>query len=1122
MMKKLISLVLCAVLLLSCWTFAQAENPQKGNVAVDIVLLIDQSGSVWYDANNSKPSDPNGNRLDAAQIVIGLLGMNGSRVAYVPFAARVFENADSSFHTISGPEDYHAKMAECEKLREEREGRNGENRGGTDFAEALAYAYNLLAQRGSNETNQPMIILLTDGSLNLELDNQNYLRKDYYTWNSGLGVFTKTPNQVNVYATRSAYRNATYVAEELLEDAVKACVRKEYPVYTVALAADAKSEHYAELNDISTRTGGGSAIAIGKNDNSALEQLPAYFGKMFADRIGSSELRTLTAKPVAGQANTYEVEFVIPNDSVMEANLFVSKKGIGALELYNAENKRPGTSTVTELSSKNFVLYKLNNPTPYGIWRLRFTKTDDSMGDISFNLLYNYNVVLHGFVGEQYGYEQYSEGQTFSRGDTLTFSARFWDNRKGAYSEDPTLYDYPLDASSTADDWCEMNATYKLYRVVDGVNVSTVSEGEMGVAQSTTAFEVTLDMKKLKENNGFNALPAGNYVMDINVEGCGLVRKTSVPFALENTLPSNNVSNIVKAQYVDVVEGDGVENYSLADYISDFDNDRLISSFTQISGQEYVALTYNPDTTTLTSTAVADEEGKHHSGSAEGQLKVKETDTGLEKVIPVVVNIVSGNEELFNLWDLKATANGAEDGVVVDKNTDVEIKLELILRESGVLDHSNKVDEVEAEIRIENDATRESVSAKKMTMGDDKVFVYKHTTGVKEGSWTVSVELKQKDTGLTVNSKTTSFKVENHAPVAVSTVEGETEKLTIYHNALPEFLAFLGTVTPEEDRTLDMSDFFSEGDNENLVYQLVDAPDAMLFAVKREGDEDPTWVLTTAEGVSYKAKDSFRVYARDNDNAASGEIVFEIELVNLIDLWIHRGLLALAALIALVILLRIIHQIRKPKFPQAVLGVREGSSDYDTSTYELLPSKKPITLASVVMTDTAAKFGINANALTNIILVPVRSMNGSIGVRLNKKMDDVTVSLTTKGVGKGKKPAIWAPGDSLVLNGRANTTGTELNVLLFPPETAVSGGAVVEEGPFNLADDGGFGGFNGNVNAFGANDVSGSFGGFAATDSFGANSFSNDNGFGSASNEDDNVSGGFSSDDDSNNGFAGF
>ena len=1095
MMKKLISLLLCAVMLLGCVPFAQAETQQESGSAVDIVLLIDQSGSMWYDSANTKAveaNDPNGNRLDAAQMVIGLLGMNGSRVAYVPFAARVYDNADTSFHTINGPADYRAKMAECEALRGSVAGANDENTGGTDFAEALAYAYNLLASR-RDTSNQPMIILLTDGGL--EIGNSNTdgrLNKVYYVWNPRTELFDRTKDEngqlkkVNVYT--KSIPNHQWYAEDLLRDATAACASKGYPVYTVALAADRNSDHYQTLRQISNDTGGES-IAINKGDSSGLARLPAYFGEMFATRIGSSELKTLTAVCIDPATNLYEVKFVIPNNSVMEANLFVPGEGIGDHYMLDGENNRPSNNAVTKLSSENFDLYKLTNPRPFGIWKLRFTKTDSNASDINFNLLYNYDVVLHGYVSED-GYNRYEDGYTFQRGDTLVFTSQFFDNREGRLSTDERLYNYPEDTTDPIDDWCIMKATYEIHHVT-GTTSAKVASGSMEVNGAQYYTRVALpDLKRDPE--GFNGLAAGDYFMLIHVEGSGLVREVTVPFTLVNTPPAANEIRLERE-----VDGDDEAThlvttlpYNVSSYVADYDQDKIISEFTQTSGHDVVKLTYDPATCTIYSTPIQREDGKLAYGEAKGELRVRESNNfGTEQtVIPVTMTVISGNNELTRRWNMRVTADGKETGSVLEKNTTFDIKLEMILAENGRVDRSETVDKVTAKIEIVDTVTNNVVSNGTMTMGaDDKVFTYSFTTGNNAGNWAVTVTTYQDE--LPIKTGHTDFTVENEKPVANITSEAH----IIYHNPLPEFLSFLGTVTPEEERTLDLTTYFTENDNEALTYILQQEPNANLLSIVQK---DGVWMLVPAEGANSTTE--FKVIARDNDGEATAEISFEIELVDLVQVWTRYGMMALIALVVLIILILIIRQANKPKFPKgAKLGVREGSSDYDTSSYEFPPSKKPITLAAVVMTDTAAKFGISANALTSIEIVPVRSTNYSIGVRLKKKLDDVTVSLTTKNIGKGKKPTIWAVGDALVLNSRNNTTGTDLNVVLFAPENIIIPGPgpnPIDEDPFQVNDVSGFGGFNSDVNAFGANDVSGSYG-LAPTDSFGAAPAADDGGF---------------------------
>lgn len=1116
MMKKLISLLLCAVMLLSCVPFAQAETQPENGSAVDIVLLIDQSGSTW-NGGTSGASDPNGNRLDAAQMVIALLGMNGSRVAYVPFAARVFENADDSFHTINGAEDYRAKMAECERLRTNPEGTNNENRGGTDFAEALAYAYNLLANRRPNENNQPMIILLTDGSLTLEdSDKQERITKPYYVWNAQTERFDDTDGNVMVYESRRVYNRATYYADELLEQAVVACAHKDYPVYSVALDADTASEHYVDLNSISIRTGADNAVAISKNDSSALEQLPAYFARMFASRIGSSELVPLETVCVDPATNLYEVKFVIPNDSVMEANLFVSKEGlVGSPELLDKDNNHPNSSTMMELSSENFVLYKLTNPRPFGIWKLRFQmKEGRTASDISFNLLYNYDVVLKGYVGTDI-YAQDEGGQTFQRGDSLVFSGKFFDVGEGRLSTDVSLYQYPEDPNETVDDEFVMRATYSLSQVSSSGTMIPIENGSGTMEVNGAQFYKELDMKTLvTDAEGNNTIAAGDYIMEIRVEGCGLERDVQIPFTLANTPPSNAANSIPLFREVD---GDDESTHAATPmyhyvnaYVVDNDNDKIISEFVQTSGQEVITLSYDAAACAIISTPIQRADGKLAYGTATGELKVREVMTGVETVIPVTMNVMSGNDTLTRRWNMRVTADGVETGSVQEKNTSFDIKLEMLLTENGRVDRTDMVDKVTAKIEIVDVNTNNVVANGTMTLGEDKVFTYTHTTGVNAGKWAVTVSTFQDE--LPIKVAQTDFSVENEKPAA--SIASETH--VIYHNPLPEFLSFLGEVTSEAERTLDLNTYFTENDNEPLSFILQQEPNANLLTIAQN---DGVWVMTAAPDANSKTE--FKVIARDNDGETTTAITFEVELIDLVQVWTQRGLMALAALAVLIILIMIIRQSLKPKFPRCVLGVREGSSDYDTSTYELVPSKKPITLAAVVMTDTAAKFGINANALTNIELVPVRTVNGSIGVRTKKKLDDVTISLSSKSIGKGKKPTVWPVGDSLILNSRNNTTGAELNVVLFPPEDlpVVGGGTSLDEDPFQVNDASGFGGFNSDVNAFGANDVSGSFGGLAPTDNFGPSTSSADSSFSMPSGDDNGAGDGFSADNGSNDDF---
>lgn len=1131
-MKKLISLVLCAVLLFSCMTFAQAETQQESTTAVDIVLLIDQSGSMHSTAIKN---DPQGYRMAAAEMIIALLSMdNGSRVAFVPFAGRVYSTADRDFYEISSRADYDRKMQQCEAVRyaQNAKGPDGESQGGTDLAEALAYAYNLLESRDEGVANQPLIVLLTDGGLTIKdssVQNQNWFRKAYYQWNEATGKYVMSATPGIVAATEEGHENADCYAQELLDDVVRRCRDKAYPVYTVAIPdetnAENKVKHYQYLAEIARNTGVEEPVQVTED----LRNLPEYFGDILAERIGSTELEPL--RPVKNETTgRWEVEFVVPNKSLLEANLFVPLKGVEDIELrdprgYNvADNGR----TVMIFETTDFVLCKLRFPSSQGqdsdvqtgVWCLSFEADEAVAREVSFNRLYNYDVLLHGSVAKENAPNAANE---FQRSDVLVFSGKFWDDGEGMYSEDVNLYRYDDNPNTTADDGFEMRATYKLYRVVNGdAETAPIKSGNMNFnpEHRPLQYTVELDMKAILQENGKNALPAGDYVMKLEVEGCGMERAAEIPFALNNTAPAYAGRTITKTHKVDETPNDFVATWDLSEYIKDEDNDVLTTRFVSdaVVGEAVTSLEYNPNTMVLTSTALdEDNDGKHDNGQVTGKLIIVEQKWGITTEIPVTVNLQSMSNALAkeNIPSISVVdkATGAEltknteDSYVLAKNTTYEIKVKL--QKSDGRTNRDDADQLDVKIAIYGDYNNIAETLMNTSADDKGVFTYEYTTGSKLGNWEIRADVYQKSLEASpLRSDEAAAVVENHKPTLKNFEEDKLE-YTIYHNPLPEFLSFLGRATPEEDRSINLVEFFEDADNETLAYKLDSAPSIHLLTIEGE-DTDSIWVMHPVEGANSSTE--FIVHAYDNDNEQTDPIVFKVRLVDLVRVWTERGLIALAALIVLIILILIIRQIRKPKFPRgAVLGVREGNSDYDTNTYEFVPSKKPISLAAVVMADTAAKFGITANALTNIELVPVRSANYSIGVRLKKRMDDVTVGLSSKSIGKGKKPTVWVPGDALILNSRNNTTGSELNVVLDPPE--ISGPIPTPDpDPFQVNDVSGFGGFNNDVDVFGANDVSGSYGGMTA-ENFNTASAPVDTGFSMPVGDDNNVVDTYASDD---------
>ncbi len=1144
-MKKIISMMMCIMLLLGCMTFAQAENGQNSSAAVDIVLLLDQSGSMW----NTDPSDPDGYRLDAAEMVIALLGNNGSRVAVVPFAARVFEPksatspnryADTEFHPLINPEDYIAKMRQGESLRGSGSsarvgGENGESSGGTDFAEALAYAYNLLASRGPGEENQPMIILLTDGDLEVNADARGKLipmSKPVYKWDEDSGKYVLTEEPKTVYASGARETEKTVNMESLLEDVVARC-RNLYPIYTVALVKNNDRSHIQRLSEISQDTGAES-LAVYRDSDEGMSVLPQYFGNLFADRIGSSDFTEIELTPVAGEANTYAASFYIPNESIMEANLFVPLKGVMRYTLAPAQGAESGDCEVMKLSSENFVLYKMKNPGPAGKWTFTLTMAPDAKvpDTVSFNLLYNYDVALHGYVGRagepfsaSYDANSGAERPVFRRGDELVFTGRFYDVEQARMSTDTTLYNYADDPADPGDDWCKVQATYQLVRM--GRNEQVVKSGAL--ASEDDRFSLTLDMKTVKVEQGFNELPEGEYVLRIHAEGAGLIRDVEIPFRLENTPPAEGVDRISLSREVHK-KGDPASSepsripHDEVPSLTDYDGDEIAISFEQTEGSDVILLSYEDGK--IYSESILGEDGKLRYGTAGGLLTITEDNAEAQRTIPVTMEVTSGNNRLAERWDMRISINGKKDAqgpVLLGKQEAAAIKLELFVQNDDgtwTIDRTSEVDGAEAKVVITDAATQIAVYEAVMEMDAGKVFNDSgYMTGLKQGQWNVKITISQKngDNRTPIKSKETSFQITNAAPVC-STYQIDR---VIYHNPLPSILSFLGEPSPEEERTVDLGSCFTDADNETLTFEYGAEPNGLILTVAKDG---AVWLLDAAAGAN--GETAFTVKAIDADGEVAGPLNVNVKVVNLVEFWAGNALMALGALAGVIFLAVIIRQIRKPKFPKgAVLGVREGNSDYNTNTYEFVPSKKPISMAAIVMADTAAKYGINANALTNIIITPVRSINGSIGVRLNKRLTNVAVTLNNKAVKKSGKPAVWAPGDQLAISSRSSADNAELNIILSPAETqivdsmgGVNGGVA---GPFTMDGSSGFG-FNEDVNSFGANDTTGSFGGMAPADASFSVPAGND-GFGFASDGEENAGGFSSADDNSNpNDFSGF
>ena len=393
-MKKFRLLSLLLAILLALIGVASADimrgEEDEYKPTNDIVIVLDMSDSML---NN----DPDGYRLDAAQMIVGMCDMENSRVAIVPFAGpklAAFKH-DTEFVSISEAKSRIQKMKELENLRDVPYRYN------TDLGNALSYAMMLVMNR-RDQSNAPMIIALTDGAnfISKEGNAKNYDSQEVYLWDADSNTYRTAivkdygKDNNNSSSNRDINGRALIVNSDTQQaDAVEAARVNQVPIYTIALKGNANTA--SSRNEIRSfvdtlkqmaDTTGGQCI---ETDFGNAHDLPTAFGKLFANQIGSSLLEQLS--PVRETGRTYRVDIPILNNSVHEANIYIPLENIdvSSIKLTNAdgEDRTYTQADVTRLESSNrFILYKIHAPRSVGgDWVLRFDLKDSalSVSDIS-------------------------------------------------------------------------------------------------------------------------------------------------------------------------------------------------------------------------------------------------------------------------------------------------------------------------------------------------------------------------------------------------------------------------------------------------------------------------------------------------------------------------------------------------------------------------------------------------------------------------------------------------------------------------------------------------------------------------------------------------------------------
>lgn len=392
-MKKAATMI-AVLILCALWPLAALAAQDGGAPALDMVIVLDQSTSMHYTDQSGKlrGNDINGYRLEAASILLGMSGANGSRAAIVPFHTDVLTN--SAF--------YARLMDISPSLNNNRDAiirqlgtlatKTGKY---TNIGAAMQKAVDLLTGPDFTDMgNRPLILLVTDGEIAME-------------------------------TTR-----LTAESKQQMQEAADRAQAAGIPIHTIALIG---SQNYdtSAVALIAEQTGG-SFSAVNN-----VETLPHTFMDIFAREIGGEVITLLDPLQDAG-GGAYECLINIPSRSVSEANVMIGTARIlkdgktPQIELISPSGQVvvPDGKAIIRTDTGSFSIFKLISPAQTGAWKLRFVerKAGDAVKGVPISAVLSYEAGLKTELNKT----------VYSKNDVVRMTAYFEQN--GIAVEDEDLY----------------------------------------------------------------------------------------------------------------------------------------------------------------------------------------------------------------------------------------------------------------------------------------------------------------------------------------------------------------------------------------------------------------------------------------------------------------------------------------------------------------------------------------------------------------------------------------------------------------------------------------------------------------------------------------------------------
>lgn len=1011
-LKKVLSSILVLCLLLALAPFAAGEvmvEDTSTTTGIDVVVVLDMTNSMKENPGN----DPFNYRVDATAMLIGMLDMDGSRVAVVPFA-----DAPGKPVAITDFTDVSSSQKRKDLIDKIYKNYPDKIRPNTNIGAALMKANQMLLTR-ADQSNRSMIVLMTDGQ-NAINPKEKVLVKPSLRWENGQIVEKKNGEDYD-----------TEKADIVTNEAFLCAKANNIPVYTIALGTDpttVKTSKGISLTDISLGTG---ALECQKVNKEEAQKLPTFFAKVLANQIGSSVEYTAEPEKVKGEKDTYEVKIPVPNSKVLETNIILPvKAGVGkgsfsgivpdSFELRDSTGARKNISNeITMLSgftNSHFAMIKIREPNNPGMWTLRF-KSEQDPKNASFNILYKYNIKFGVDI------QNASGSPDIYKTDKLNVVARFVEEN-GNPAEDSELYKDHKGEDGYAD-WMTIRSAWTLCRTnSEGSAIGDpLKKGNLTANTVQNQFETKIDLSE------GDKLPSGHYLLVVTAAGAGMNRTVEIPLDLKNHEPvANEYSETIEVNSTEAGKEDtwkvdttsGKLKKKATEIVADADNDPVQFDLrpADSNAQSVAVMTLDQATGEISFKTVQSGD-KIKPGTARYDLHYNDQDGGTGKVAVTLV-VHSEVDAMLEAYDLevKITGDNTPGGDDYLKNTPMTITARLKDKASSTYASGDILAPLKRHIDIADQISGVSVVTNgELVLNGDALEFSIPSTGNQAAEWAVNLVVDPYE------PYTTIIRIPNdNTPVPAAD-----DRVTVNcnGNGVP---GFIGENTPEDDssRIVAISGLFTDADGDLLSYgepRFVDPATGaeissnIIRAEKAGEGEDAVYtVYVSGEDTSlfrFSMGSEMRLTATDGDGKTA-DYVRTITIVDLHNKMITYIIMALIAIAILVILYLIVHQIRKPVFPKLNITTREEPSLYESGSETLSPVKTYTNINALgVDGDMADKHGISLDLLQNIIIKPVRSRT-AVGVLCKKAVPGHEVMLEDVRM-KPKKEYAWKIGQELTV-----------------------------------------------------------------------------------------------------------